>query len=344
MGLHRFYKLPILIIVLSILVLFLLLSNTRKNISGSNVNNGISTLDTCIYDSKLHTAFTSLETYNGEHFLAFREAPAHRSKTEFDKGKIKVMKCDKNGTWLISNVFSMQGKDLRDPFLLSYKNHFYLYTLNGYRLEYVNGTWTELSPIHHDVKHRVNLWKIREHDGILYSVAYCIREWPVLLCSKDGINWETVQILRIGGNATEADMAFVRDTMFVCCRIDTPIGSHSVFGSARPPYKNFEWHVMDISLACPELFWYDGVNELLLSGREYSEGSSGRIDSINFKLYSVNQLGKVHVLHTFETGRLGDKGYSSFCMTSGKLFMSYYSGNSDNTVIRLSDITKYLKQ
>lgn len=340
----RFLKSFLIILVSGFLfILFTALITTGNRKDGIKDLTSPVVYDKCIYNSDFHTAFTSLSGYNGELFIAFREAPAHLSKSELDKGKIKVLKRSKRGEWEESYTFSKSGIDLRDPFLLTFKNKLYIYTLNGFRAEYMSGYWGELEPIKHDVDHSVSLWKIREKDGVLYSVGYRMKEWPVLLSSEDGINWTTINTFRIGGDATEADIMFMGDRMYVCCRIDTPIGSQSVFGSANPPYKDFQWRIMDISLACPDLFWNPNMSEPLLAGREYVAGERNRIDSINFSLYKVDSLGHTKRLHTFNTGRLGDKGYSSFCAFDNRLFISYYCGNSDDTYIKIAELSTLRK-
>lgn len=294
--------------------------------------------DTCIFDQSNHVAFTTLKEWKGNLYLAFREANGHHA-TLTDKGKIRVLKKE-NGNWKTEVVFSNENIDLRDPFLLEWKGALYMYTVNGYFSKLVAQKWTNLSPIIHNVNHPIGIWKIRKYRDTLYGIGYRNGKWPVLLSSIDGISWKSLKEVHIGGNASEGDLLFLKDSLFVCLRIDTPVGSNSVWGRAKYPFDDFEWNLMKISVASPELCYDSISNNILLAGREYDFGRKER-DSINVSLFALNGSGLAKRLFVFNTGRLGDKGYPSFCLLDDEsILVSYYTGTTRKSVIRIVSLIR----
>lgn len=132
----------------------------------------------------------------------------------------------------------------------------------------------------------------------------------------------------------------MKDSLFICLRIDTPVGSNSVWGRAKYPFDDFEWDLMKISVASPELC-YDSISKrILLAGREYDFGRKDR-DSINVSLFALNASGMAKRLVVFNTGRLGDKGYPSFCLLDDEsILVSYYTGTTRKSVIRIASLIR----
>ena len=188
--------------------------------------------------------------------------------------------------------------------------------------------WTTFTPIEHDVPHIIWLWKIRQYDHILYGVGYLEGEKPVLLQSSDGKTWTTVTKFQLDGVLSEADICFSEDSVFVCLRQDTPVGSPSYWGISKYPFKVFDWRIMDVSVASPEMIIHPQTNQILLSGREYNFHNDDKPDSIKVSLFSVDVNGKTERLHVFDTSKGDDKGYPSFLYIDGILYLSYYYGNS----------------
>lgn len=288
--------------------------------------------DVCVYNMNTHSAFTSLCEYNGEMYLAFREAHHHRETTD-DKGVIKIMKC-KGGNWSVVETLRKEGIDLRDPCILAFNGELRIYTANGLYSKLVDGKWSDWYRISHNVSHPITIWKIRQHKNVLYSIGYKKGEWPVLIKSLDGNKWDYVNTIKIGGDATEADLSFCGDTMFACIRINNPLGSNSMWGVGTFPFENIIWTMMDVSISSPELFYDENNGFIILSGREY-ETNYSRIKSIKVPIYYVNKNGSIKNSMQLETGNNGDKGYPSFCVSGDTLYMSYYTGYKE-TEIRLS--------
>lgn len=285
--------------------------------------------DTCVYSNDDHVAFTSLEEWRGNMYVAFREGKSHNSTSE-DKGKICVLK--KKHVWELHNVFSLDNIDLRDPFLLKWKNRLFLYTV-GYYSELTDSGWTRLTKIHHNASHPLNIWKIREYKSSLYGVGNAGGKWPLMLKSEDGKNWEVIDEYMLGGDASEADMVFVKDSLYVCIRIDKPTGSKSMWGKSFYPFTDMKWNLMDFSVASPDMMKCS-EKTFLLAGREYIyDKEKATIDRF-VTLWLVDGNGKVITRHSVNLVANGDKGYPSFCHYDGKCYMSYYDGQL-KTQIRL---------
>ncbi len=290
--------------------------------------------DECIYDNNSHAAFTSMEEWKGSLMVAFREAGSHRA-TPTDKGKIRVLE-KKNNKWKLQHTFSLEGRDLRDPDLLKWGDRLLLYTY-GHCTELTDTGWTKLKPIIHDAPFFPSIWKRRIYKNGAYGIGFCSGHWPLLFKSIDGEKWEKISEYKLGGNATEADMVFIADTMYICIRIDSPVGSNSMWGRAVYPFTECKWRMMDISVASPELIVHSD-NTILLAGREYNyclqDGKKTRCIS----LFALSKEGNVKGRYVVER-QGGDQGYASFFRNKDNNYiMSYYTGEN-NTVIRLLSFT-----
>ncbi len=317
-----------------VIVFLLLITNVHSSYSYENDDWLTIISDECIYDNGNHAAFTTLEDWKGRMLVAFREAGSHYATTT-DKGIIRVLRNNKHG-WNSIHTFSMDGVDLRDPDLLKFNNSLFLYT-HGYFSEYLKTGWTELKPINHDATFNPSIWKKRVYKDRIYGVGNAWEKWPLLMQSDDGINWQVVTEYKIGGNASEADMVFVADTMYICIRIDSPVGSNSMWGKSVYPYTECQWKMMDISVSSPEML-YVSDNFFLLAGREYDLHRKQGKDKINVTLFAVNSDGKVKKKFLVEQ-QGGDQGYPSIIKGKGGMFyMSYYAGLK-NTAIKMLTFT-----
>lgn len=285
--------------------------------------------DTCIYDNNDHAAFTTMEEWNGILLVAFREGGAHHA-SDTDKGRIRVMQ-KKNRKWKTQYVFAKEGIDLRDPDIVRFGDKLFLYTLNMNYSELTKNGWTELKPIINNASYKPSIWKKRVHNGKMYGIGYYWERWPVLMESEDGINWDVVTEYRIGGNASEADICFVRDTMYICLRIDSPIGSNSMWGKSVYPYKECKWSMMDISVSSPEMIQHS-ENTILLAGRERDFHQNGGNNSTYVTLFVVDLDGNVKERYVVDKNS-GDQGYPSFYKDNkGNYYMSYYAGQGQTSV------------
>lgn len=299
-----------------------------------------------VYDGNSHAAFTGMLNYNGVLYLAFREGTAHRPASVADYGVIKVLSNNGSG-WKECGIIRDATKDLRDPFLIEVDGKLRAYigynTFEGDRYQhsgsvysdFENGEWSDVKAITHDVPHIVWLWKVRKYEDTYYSVAYLEGELPALLSSEDGITWKTVTYFQLDGILSEADMAFIGKTMYVCLRKDQPIGSPSFWGVAKYPFEEFKWAQMDKCVESPELLRLPYSNHILLAGRERYVSSP----NVSASLFSVSMNGEMSKIATLDTETDGDVGYPSLIVKDGVLYCSYYTGFESKTQIKISKLS-----
>lgn len=295
-----------------------------------------------VYDNSNHAAFTSIYDNDGQLLMAFREGTAHRPASEAEYGCIKVL--TQNGAnWSVSATISDATKDLRDPFITEVDGHLRMYI--GYNTfesgvyqhsgtvysDYVNGSWSEVRAVNHDLNHIAWLWKVRKHNNKYYSVAYLEGEKPALLVSDDGVNWSTVTFFDLEGILTEADMCFVGETMYVCLRKDTPVSEPANWGVASYPFTSFAWTEMERHIESPELLWLPYSGKLLLAGRDVK--TTGEV---SVTLFSASFDGSVEEITTMETSVGGDKGYPGLAYRNGTLYCGWYSGTKSAASIFLT--------
>ncbi len=194
--------------------------------------------------------------------------------------------------------------------------------------------WSDFYPVIHDVPHVVWLWKIREYKDIFYTVGYLEGQKPVLLSSNDGTNWNTVTNINIEekGIFSEADSCFIEDTIYICLRQDSPLGSPSLWIKGRFPFAELEWIKMPRSIASPELICYHNTKQVWIAGREYIVEK----DKVEFGLVSIYEVGVesglLKKIVSLEHSKGWDNGYPSFLLCNDSLLMSYYCGVSPVSV------------
>lgn len=295
-----------------------------------------------VYDNSNHAAFTSIYDNDGQLLMAFREGTAHRPASEAEYGCIKVLTQTGAG-WTVSATISDATKDLRDPFITEVDGHLRMYI--GYNTfeagvyqhsgsvysDYINGSWSDVKAVNHDLDHIAWLWKVRKHNNKYYSVAYLEGEKPALLVSNDGVNWTTLTLFDLEGILTEADMCFVGDKIYVCLRKDTPVSDPAYWGVASFPFTDFTWSEMERHIESPELLWLPYSGKLLLAGRDVKENGE-----ISVTLFSVSFDGSLEEIDKMETSIGGDKGYPGLAYRDGKLYCGWYCGTKSAASVSLT--------
>ena len=295
-----------------------------------------------VYDNNDHAAFTSIHDYNGTLTLAFREGTSHSPYSVEEYGSVKVL--EKNGNdWIVKATISDVTKDLRDPFLTEVDGHPRLYmgynTFENGKYQHsgtvysdcINGSWSEVRTLNHDVNHIAWLWKVREYGNKYYSIAYLEGKKPVLIVSDDGVDWSTLTVIDLEGILTEADMCFVGNKMYVCLRKDTPVSEPSYWGVAAYPFTDFTWTEMERHIESPELIWLPYSGKLLLAGRD-----TKTTGEISVTLFSASFDGNLEEITVLETGVGGDKSYPGLEYKDGILYCSWYSGTQSLSTVSVA--------
>lgn len=303
-----------------------------------------------VYDAGKHAAFTGLINYQGVLYLAFREGSAHRPASVEDYGIIKILSNSGAG-WTEVATIRDEAKDLHDPFLIevdgklrtyigfnTFEEDKYQHSGSVY-VDFENGSWSGVKEVRHDVPHIVWLWKVRKFKNLYYSVAYLEGEYPALLSSSDGINWETVTFFELEGELSEADMCFVGNTMYVCLRKDKPTGTPSFWGYAKYPFTDFEWTQMTACIESPAMLRLPYSEQILVAGRERNTS----LGEVNVSLFSATQTGELTRVATLESGTGGDQGYPGLMVKDSKIWLSYYFGTKQVASIKNATFNFKLK-
>lgn len=180
------------------------------------------------YSDGAHNAFTDLAHFKGMYYLAFRHGATHASLD----GEVRVMRSADLKSWEPCGTVDTAGDD-RDAKLLAVGDTLYLYfgtwdivhmpgsatpdraSVRSYFATTQDGTtWSKVQGVYEP---GFWLWRIRHHDGALYSVAYTAvrpkqesRE-SRMARSADGLNWETVSVVTTERLAGEADILWRPD-------------------------------------------------------------------------------------------------------------------------------------
>lgn len=307
--------------------------------------------DSCVYSTNNHAAFTSLIKFKGELYLAFREGPGHVPANKNEYGKIKIHKKVGNHWDYVCTLFNSE-MDLRDPFFVIVGDSLKLYCgfnqFDSGDADYQQGGtayaiftekgWSNFEIVKNDSPHVVWIWKLREFKNHYYGIGYNELHKPILFSSIDGNNWKTVSELDVEGIMSEADLNFIGDSLYVCFRNDTRTGSPSYWGKSIYPFSQFDWRIMDKSIACPEIFCHPESHQMWIAGREYITDESGKVSKVIISCNEVSANGDITNPLIIHEGEGWDMGYPSFLYEENKLMLSYYYLIEKGTCVNVSSI------
>ncbi len=224
-----------------------------------------------IWDSGAHNAFTDLVSFKGALFCVFREGSAHVSHD----GSLRIIKSlDKGQSWHSVALIASNCADLRDGKLLEFKGELLL--LGGGAL-YDRHTQQKKGGLQSFVWRSIDgaewsspievadpnywLWRVTEHQGVLYGAAY--RAGPDgdtrLYRSEDGSSFDTwVQVFNNQGYVNESSIVFEKETAYCLLRRDPVWGPEylGLLGQSTAPFTNWHWLELDRRIGGPVLFQY----------------------------------------------------------------------------------------
>jgi len=152
-----------------------------------------------VYSDGKHNAFTTLASFQGSNYLAFRSGTTHLTMD----GEIVLLKQETSGAWKENKRFSVPEHDLRDPNLIVFQDRMYLYSMtrvqHGDKLETETYLWTTEDGNNFSEIGRLDginaLWGLTQKEGVLYASNYRLKEgtthfYPSLWKSTNGVCWE----------------------------------------------------------------------------------------------------------------------------------------------------------
>jgi dienelactone hydrolase len=298
-----------------------------------------------VWDAAPHQAFTDLAAYRGQLVLTFREGESHVGGAG---GTIRVLSSPDGATWRSRAVLKEEGLDLRDPkvsvtpegdlLLLTGASRYEGPQLLGRTSKVTR--WRpgadavlELADIRIDSKVAGPvdwLWRLTWVGSTGYGVVYQPEGevWRQhLVATEDGAEARAVATWDLDQRPSEATLRALPDgSLAALVRRE----GNAMIGSAPPPFTEWTWKELPLSLGGPELLVLDD-GRMLAAGRR-SEGEDGwRKRTV---LGEVDLAGNWTELAVLPSG--GDTSYPGMVLQGSELLVSYYSSHEGKSAIYLA--------
>jgi|tagenome__1003787_1003787.scaffolds.fasta_scaffold20854865_2 hypothetical protein len=300
-----------------------------------------------IWGEAPHCAFTDLTYWKGEFICAFREGRAHVATD----GKIRLLASKDGENWSPAALVQLDGFDLRDAGLSLTPDGRLM--LNGGAAPRKNdkdraptGTFVSFSDDGRNwttpqivVEPGRWLWRVTWQDGQAYGISYTSFRGPTgesysaLLTSDDGLHLhELVPKLYREGTPTEATLRFAGDGTAYCLqrRDGKPPRKSALFGTSRPPYKQWTWADLGMHVGGPNFIQ-------LPSGRWIAAGRFFDDKKPSTKLAWLD-VDKKSIEPILDLPSGGDTSYPGLVWHDGKLWVSYYSSHEGKAQIYLAKV------
>lgn len=214
--------------------------------------------------------FPHLARFDGHWYCSFREGEIHGNHIT---GRARVIRSADGVDWETVALFESDTGDVRDPrlsvtgtgaLMLNASIRFIeevapFETFEGQPIERQSVTWLSMDGLDWSGPYAcpsgINTWRwdVAWHEGVAYSVGYSGKDLDgTLYRSEDGRTWTTVkQNLFPGGHGNEAALTFGHDGTFYAL-LRAGLGAHVSFGTAAPPYDQWDWRELDAYWDGPE--------------------------------------------------------------------------------------------
>jgi hypothetical protein len=291
-----------------------------------------------IWDRAPHNAFTDLVRYRDRWFCVFREGQGHVSPD----GALRVISSPDGEKWESAALITSPNSDLRDAkinvtpdgqLMLCGAEALHDKTEKTHQsLAWFSDdgrTWTK--------KHEVGdpnfwLWRVTWHRGRAYGIGYGCSpadQSVRLYASEDGKKFQTlVKPLFDVGYPNETSIVFDGDTAYCLMRRDgEPSGG--LFGTAQPPYTDWEWKDIGAKIGGPHM--------IRLPDGRYAAAVRLYDKQVRTSLCWIDPLsGKLTEFLPLPSG--GDTSYAGLAFHDDLLWVSYYSSHEGKTSIYLAKV------
>jgi hypothetical protein len=308
-----------------------------------------------IWPGEPHSAFTDLERFQDKWYCAFRVGNGHAGKGDY--GRIRVIVSDDGQSWSSAALLQTDGVDLRDAKLSVTPGGELLLNSCEYRVDndredirnntsvvYRSKNGTDWSKTKQIADKGYWLWQTSWLGEKGYSLGY---QWgnndaTRFYQTADGEKYELLvdHIRPPGDRSNEHAMFFdVKGSAHMLLRRDnarSKTGGYALLGKAEPPYTDWEWRRLNITLGGPSMIQLPDGRVIACVRRYAGEnhrnwGSQwtelGWIDTKNAIYKPVAKL---------PSG--GDSSYAGLVFYDGLLWVSYYSSHEGSTSIYLAKI------
>jgi hypothetical protein len=307
-----------------------------------------------IWSNDKYNAFTSLISFKGTFYCAFREGESH----VFGKDGVTRIISSKDGiNWESVALLKKDGYDLRDPKLSITPEGRIMVIIGGSvyndkelvsRLTHVSFSdksgknFSEPQPINISTNTKTNmdwLWRVTWYNKTGYGVVYQQgkEDWSIcLLETTDGINYDFVTRLEINGKPNETTVRVMSDGEMLMMVRREGDNREGMWGRSKPPYKEWSWRSLGMRLGGPDFIVLE--NNLIVSGtrvHDQKEAYTG--------LFAGDRSGNFQKILTLPSG--GDNSYPGFVSRDNKLYVSYYSSHEGKASIYLAEVPlSYIKR
>lgn len=307
---------------------------------------------TKIWDQGLHNAFTDLIRFNDAFYCTFREGTTHVKGWD---GKARILKSTDGKTWHSIALLTMDGKDVRDPKLSITPDNRIMVLMDVEAND--NGTITSRKPyvsfsdpngdnfslpIESKVDDKIAswsdwIWRVTWYQGTGYAINYQPNGVAYLLKTTDGLYFENVTKINLGGVPNESTIRFDNSgKMYAVIRRETQ-DKMGVIATANPPYNVLSFKYLDQRLGGPNFLFLDD-NTIAIGSRLYPADGSGNTSNANHltAVFVADLNGKINKIVKLPSG--GDCSYPGMVIHDGKLWYSYYSSHQGRTSIYMAKI------
>lgn len=293
-----------------------------------------------IWATDAHEAFTSIDYYNGEYYVAFRSGTSHKS---YD-GNIEIIKSKNLKDWQTDQIISYSDNDLRDPSFFNFgKDELYLNVVSRNKRKDLkrhnsflwdktaNSRWN--GPNNTENVRNSWKWGIFKYDDIAYSIGYLGEDKTgTLYTATNSTNWKIRKRNFFPNNKlnfTEAAL-FKTDHQFVT--LARANGANAFIGVSNDIEGNWKWKDLGIEIGSPNGIVLD-KDYILLAVRLYNNRIRTSICVIDLRDNSFKEL--------FELPSGGDTGYADIYKINRKIYITYHSSFSKNSDIYLAKLTLF---
>ena len=279
-----------------------------------------------------YCAFTSLVRYNGRYYCSFREASAHLFDADGKaEGKARLLVSDNGTDWRSLALFAKEGMDLRDPKLSVMPDGRLMMLMGGSVYEerklknmFPQVTFssdgehfTDLQPVVIDsalCRDMEWIWRVTWFGGTGYGVSY--GSAFALVKTTDGVHYELVTPLDVTERPNETSVQFLSDsTMLLMVRREGG-DKRGWWGTARPPYTQWQWQEMDIPLGGPDF--------MILGDTLCIAGSRSLYATEKTMMFKGGLDGHLEEVCMLPSGG-DDNSYTGMLVNGDELWVSYYS-------------------
>jgi len=275
-----------------------------------------------IWDKAPHNAFTTLESFDGYLYCAFREATNHKS---YD-GKIRIIRSKDTQKWESVALISIGNEDLRDPKLIVNNGKIILLIVSRTKSKHYSYTYSSFDGMKWSLLEKANdtwRWSATLWDNFIYSVGYSGNDRSgQIYKSGDGKKWTSVKrglFPNVNNLPNETKLFITPNNKMVALVRQERGNQNAIIGIAEAPYSDWTWRDLGIRMGSPSGIVLN-ENEILACVRLYNHPVCLSLVKINITDASYKEIA------TLPSG--GDTGYADIVKFNNQYYISYYSSKN----------------